>query len=269
MGPTDDWLTPRELDEKIRALVAGARHRHDLPDGCAGADACARLGLGLRRAPLPAGVDALLAGDCVVVAGALTHRARVEFSIYHEIMHHLLEEDGALIEYYTARLRHDDRAYRAAIERCCQQGAAEFLLPRDQVNAAIAAEGVAPHLVGFLADRAGVSLAAAAIQLARCAPMECYVVLCRTVADDPTRLVVDYAPTNGRYPLARHTPIPDDHPLARSWQARGPVSGWSYVPFPSGKRIPCHCEATYRAGRAIGVLARERPVSRAQLALPL
>jgi len=40
------------------------------------------------------------------------------------------------------------------------------------------------------------------------------------------------------------------------------------VPFPSGKRIPCHCEATYHAGRVIGVLARERPVPRAQLALP-
>ncbi len=251
MGPTDDWLTPRELDTKIRTLVARTRRQHGLPDGCAGADACARLGLRLRRAPLPTGVDALLAGDCVVVADALAHRARVEFSIYHEIMHHLLEEDGALIEYYTARLRHDDRAYRAAIERCCQQGAAEFVLPHDHVTAAIAAEGVAPHLVGLLADRAGVSLAAAAIQLAQCAPVECYVVLCRTAANGPARLVVDYAPTNGRYPLARHTPIPDDHPLARSWQARGPASGWSYVPFPSGKRVPCHCEATYRVSLAM------------------
>ncbi len=267
----DAWLTPRMLDEKIRALVADARRRHDLPAGCAGAVACARLGLRLRRAPLPAGVDALLASDCVIVDATLTHRARVEFSIYHEIMHHLIEEDGALIEYYTTRLRRDDRAYHAAIERCCQQGAAEFLLPRDRVQAAIAAEGFAPDLVGLLSDHAGVSLAAAAIQLARCAPVECYVVLCRAAISGPglEGLVVDYAPTNGRYPLARSSPIPADHPLALSWRARGPASGWSYVPFPSGKRVSCHCEATYRAGRVIGVLARERPVSRAQLALSL
>jgi len=189
-------------------------------------------------------------------------------SIYHEIMHHLIEEDGALIEYYTARLRRDDRAYHAAIERCCQQGAAEFLLPRERVQAAITAEGFAPRLVGLLADQAGVSLAAAAIQLARCAPVECYVVLCRAASDSPERLVVDYAPTNGRYPLARSSAIPADHPLARSWRARGAVAGWSYVPFPSAKRFPCYCAATYRAGRVIGVLAREQPVSRAQLALP-
>ena len=260
----DAWLTPRMLNEKIRALVADARRRHGIPAGCAGAVACARLGLRLHHSPLPAGADGLLSGDRVVVDDTLPP-ARVEFTIFHEIMHHLLDEDGALIEYYTARLRHDERAYRAAIERCCQQGAAEFLLPRAQVRAAIAADGFAPQLVGLLADHAGVSLAAAAVQLAQCAPVECYVVLC---SPGPAGLVVEYAPTNGRYPLARSTPIPADHPLARSWRAREPAAGWSYVPFPSGKRVPCHCEATYRAGRVIGVLARERPVPRTQLALP-
>jgi len=264
MDALDEWLTPRMLDEKIRALVTDARRRYDIPDGCAGAVACARLGLRLCRAPLPPGADGLLSGDRVIVGDTLPP-ARVEFTIFHEIMHHLLDEDGALIEYYTARLRHDDWTYRAAIERCCQQGAAEFLLPRARVQATIAAEGVAPHLMGLLADHAGVSLAAAAIQVAHCAPVECYVVLC---GPGPAGLIVEYAPTNGRYPLARSSPIPADHPLARSWLSRGPASGWSYVPFPSGKRVSCHCEATYRAGRVIGVLARERPVSRAQLALP-
>jgi len=282
MDAPDEWLTPRMLDEKIRALVADARRRHDLPAGCAGALACARLGLQLRRAPLPLGIDGLLAGDCVVVAEALAHHARVEFSIYHEIMHHLIEEDGTLIEYYTARLRRDERAYRAAIERCCQHGAAEFLLPRERVRAALGAEGFAPDLVGLLADQAGVSLAAAAIQLAQCAPVECYVVLCGPSSgpgSGPSSgpgssgprvagLVVEYAPTNGRYPLARSSPIPADHPLVRCWRSRAPASSWSYVPFPSGKRLPCHCAATYRAGRVIGVLARERPVPRAQLTLP-
>jgi len=264
MDARDAWLTPHDLDEKIRALVAEARRQHDIPEGCAGDVACARLGLRLHRAPLPPRTDGLLNGDRVVVGDTLP-QARVEFTIFHEIMHYLLDEDGPLIEYYTARLRRDERAYHAAIERCCQQGAAEFVLPRARVQATVAVEGFTPHLVGLLADQAGVSLAAAAIQLAQCAPVECYVVLCHP---GPAGLVVDYAPTNGRYPLARSSPIPDDHPLARSWRARGPARGWSYVPFPSGKRIPCHCEATYRAGRVIGVLARERPVPRAQLALP-
>jgi len=66
MDAPDAWLTPRMLDEKIRALVADARRRHDLPVGCAGMVACARLGLRLHRAPLPGGIDGLLAGDCVV-----------------------------------------------------------------------------------------------------------------------------------------------------------------------------------------------------------
>jgi len=264
MDALDEWLTPHDLDEKIRALVADARRRHDIPEGCTGADACARLGLRLHHAQLLPGTDGLLSRNRVVVGDTLP-QARVEFTIFHEIMHYLLDEDGTLIEYYTTRLRRNARAYHAAIERCCQQGAAEFVLPRARVQTTVAAEGFTPHLVGLLAERAGVSFAAAAIQLAQCAPVECYVVLCH---HGPAGLVVDYAPTNGRYPLARSSPIPDDHPLARSWRAHGPAAGWSYVPFPSGKRIPCHCEATYRAGRVIGVLARERPVSRAQLALP-
>ena len=264
MDARDAWLTPHDLDEKIRALVAEARRQHDIPEGCAGDVACARLGLRLHRAPLPPRTDGLLNGDRVVVGDTLP-QARVEFTIFHEIMHYLLDEDGTLIEYYTARLRRDERAYHAAIERCCQQGAAEFVLPRARVQATVAVEGFTPHLVGLLADQAGVSLAAAAIQLAQCAPVECYVVLCHP---GPAGLVVDYAPTNGRYPLARSSPIPADHPLTRSWRARGSVAGWSYVPFPSGKRFPCHCAATYRAGRVIDVLAREQPVSRAQLALP-
>ncbi len=223
MDARDEWLTPHNLDEKIRALVTDARRQHDIPDGCAGEVACARLGLRLHRAPLPPGTDGLLNGDRVVVGDTLP-QARVEFTIFHEIVHHLLEEDGALIEYYTARLRRDERAYHAAIERCCQQGAAEFVLPRARVQATVAIEGFTPHLVGLLAEQAGVSFVAAAIQLAQCAPVECYVVLCRAVSDGPERLVVDYAPTNGRYPLARSSPIPADHPLTRSWRARGPVA---------------------------------------------
>jgi len=171
MDARDAWLTPHDLDETIRALVAEARRQHDIPEGCAGDVACARLGLRLHRAPLPPWTDGLLNGDRVVV-GDMLPQARVEFTIFHEIMHYLLDEDGTLIEYYTARLRRDERAYHAAIERCCQQGAAEFLLPRDRVQAVITAEGIAPHLVGLLADRAGVSLAVAAIQLAHCAPVE-------------------------------------------------------------------------------------------------
>lgn len=269
-------LTPREVDHKIVKLVAHAREEHGIPEGCDGETACGKLGLKLGRAPLPPGTTGLLSGNRVVVDRNVSWAPRTEFTIYHEVTHHLIEEDGEIIEHFTELLRNDDAAFDREIERCCDRGAAEFLVPRGQVAETIRAETFSVDLVGLIAERHGASLIASAIHLAHCAPVECYVVLCSygpVPRSRPRRrdLYVDYAgasPTR-RYPLARFSPVSGDHVLAHAWQNQEFIEGASSVPFSSGRYMPCHCEAKPLGPFVAGILTFEKPPPQGQMSFDL
>lgn len=255
-------LSPRELDQKLLSLVTRAREEHGIAEGCGGEAACEKLGLRLGRASLQEGTDGMLAGDRVVVDRSITWAPRVEFTIYHEITHHLLDEDGDVFEHFTELLPNDHAAFDREIERCCDRGAAEFLMPRARVAETVRTEGFSVGLVGLLAERHGASLIASALQLAHCAPVECYVVLCSygpVPRSRPRRhgLYVDYAgasPTR-RYPLARFSPVPPDHVLSHAREDRKRAEDASHVPFRSGKRMPCHCEAEPLGPFVAGILS--------------
>lgn len=263
-------------------MVAEARERYGIPEGCDGETACRKMDLKLRRGPLGPERDGMLAGDHVIVNQGLRWPPRIEFTIYHEIFHHLLEENGEIIELCTELLRSDDSAYRAAIERCCHQGAAEFLMPQARVREVISSEGFSVDLIELVSGRYGTSIVASAIQLARCSPIDCYVVICshgRVPRSSPPYhgLFIEYtaAPSRVRYPLGRFSPVCGDHLLAQAWQTRGRVHGISYVPFRSTyrrapeRRMECRCEANRIGDRVLGVLSLEEPVSPDQLVLPL
>jgi hypothetical protein len=220
------------VDRKIVELVARARKEHGIPEGCDGETACVKLGLQLGRAPLPADTAGMILGNRVLVDSNIRWAPRTEFTIYHEITHHLIEEDGEIIEHYTELLRSDDGAFDRELERCCDRGAAEFLMPRERVAETIRVEGFSVELVGLVAERHGASLIASALQLAHCAPVECYVVLCShgpIPRSWPRRrgLYVDYAgasPTR-RYPLARFSSVPVDHVLSHARKERCRTEG--------------------------------------------
>jgi hypothetical protein len=255
-------LSPRELDQKVLSLVARACEEHGIAEGCGGEAACEKLGLKLGRAPLQAGTDGMLVGDRVIVDRGIRWAPRAEFTIYHEITHHLLDEDGEILEHFTDLLANDSVAFDREIERCCDRGAAEFLMPRTRVAETIRTEGFSVDLVGLVAERHGASLIASAIQLAHCAPVECYVILCSygpVPRSWPHRhgLYVDYAgasPTR-KYPLARFSSVPSDHVLSYAREDRGRVEDASFVPFRSGKRMPCRCEAKPLGSFVAGILS--------------
>lgn len=268
-------MTHREVDQKIVDLVTHAREEHGIPEGCDGKTACSKLGLRLRRDSLQVGTDGMLAGDNVVVDWGIRWAPRVEFTIFHEITHHLLDEDGEIIEFFTAALRHDEAGYDRAIERCCDKGAAEFLMPRAQVRETIRAEGFSVDLVELIAKRHGTSIIASALQLAHCAPIDCFVVLCSHGPIPKARpqrsgLYVDYvgAPARRKYMLARFSPVRGDHVLAHAREERGLTEGKSYVPYPSGKYMPCYCEAKPLGPFVVGILSLENPVPQGQMSLP-
>lgn len=259
-------LTPRELDQRIVDLVARARNDHGIAAGCDGRAACEKLGLKLERGALPTGTDGMLAEGCVIIDRGVSWAPRVEFTIYHEITHHLLEEDDEIIEHFTELLRNNERAYDREIERCCDKGAAEFLMPQASVAETISNEGFSVELVELISERHGSSIIASALQLARCAPVDCFVVLCShgfAPRSRPRRpgLYVDYvgAPLRRKYPLARFSVVHGDHVLAHAWEDRCWVEGETYVPYSSGKYMPCYGEAKPLGPFVAGALYFERP----------
>lgn len=276
VAPVDSLLTQREIDQKLIDLVARARQQYQIPTGCSGEDACQKVGLQLRRGVMSDGTDGAWSESegCILLNQMVDWPPRVQFTIFHEIVHFLLDDDGELIDFFTNALRKDKRAYESAIERCCHQGAAEFLIPREWVREAIAGAGLSVELVEQLAERSGASIVAAAIQLAACAPVDCYVLLCcfgpiPKAWPPRSGLHIEYAAASSRvkYPIARFIVVPSDHLLTVAWRTRSYVNDRSYVPFRYRRGMPCNCEAKYFNGRIIGVLTLSPSTPKEQLAL--
>ncbi len=271
-----DYLTDREIDRKVLDLVARTRRSHCIPPGTGAKEACERLGLSLEFRALPLDKDGMRVGRHIVVNRVGRWLPRIQFTTYHEVMHFLVDEDGELIEYFTEVFRDNPVAYARAVERCCNIGAAEFLLPRESIRRAIDTEGLSVDQVTRVADVHGSSIVAAAVQVAACAPVECYVAICAhgpIPRGYPPRsgLYLEYAIASRsvRYPVARFTPVPEEHLLQRAWETGQRVEGWSYVPFRSGKKMKCYCEGLPLGGRVVAILFVERPVPVIQAGLPL
>lgn len=281
-------LTSDEVAEKVIAIVHRAIDRHGLSDLRRGTDACARLGLTVARAPLAAGVEGCLVFEqrLVCLNSNEMWTTREQFTIFHEITHFLLEDDGELIEYFAATLGTDKSRYKLEIERCCNMGAAEFMIPRRRVREAIAADGLSVQLIPMLAGQCGCSMVAAAFQVADCAQERCYVAICTYgcppgAAQRGLRLFPDRGHAaleqlylehtarspSTRYPLARYASVPEDHLFASVWSEGGEAAADTFVPFPSGRRQSCFGRAMRLNQRVIGLLLLERPVPKAQMVL--
>lgn len=270
-------LTTEALEQRVRSLVTLARAQYGISEGCSGREACGRLKIPLLFGVLPEGTDGLYSFEnhTITVSSRLQWQPRIEFTIYHEIMHSLLEEDAILIEYFHDVLPRDLQERKKAIERCCHAGAAEFLAPRQRVLEAIATHGFSVDLIEVLSETHGISLPSAAIQVALCAPVECYVVIC-SHGPVPKRsqpiFHIDQASMSHsvKYPLARYAAVPQGHPLHTVWVTGEYLEEQTYVPFPSGKTgLSCLAQAKRISQRVVGILYRGHPPRKGQMGLPM
>jgi hypothetical protein len=269
--------TDQDICDLIIEIVGRARAEFGIPEGTSGAVACLAMGLKLRRANISQAGLVTEEGE-IFVSSTITWQPRIEFTIFHEILHWLLNYHySEIFDVYTHALGRDEAAFREAEERCCNAGAAEFLLPRHRVREAIRTQGFSVDLIESLADCHGSSLLATAIQLALNAPMPCYVVVCShgrsPLYPFNVGLHVELAaqPNGMPYPWRRGSDIPKDHLLSDVWRTKQSASGPSSVTFhKSGQTIPCeHGEAKLVRGRVVGILYRGHPHRKGQLRLEL
>lgn len=205
------------LEARVLERAAAFRERHAplTPDRMA-------AGVGFRwRTAAIAGRDGLLdaASRTILVAEGQSPR-RQRFTLAHEVMHRLIEQDGELLS--DLHEAYEGPALERALERLCNLGAAEMLLPRAEVERALAA-GPNPRLIWELAERFGVSEPAAAVALVGALGPGA---LAAVFGGRPLAVYFAF----GAGAPARGTVLPAEHPLAAVRAAGLPHRGALVLP---------------------------------------
>lgn len=247
---------------------------------------CTGLRLDVREVPLSHGIDGMYKENRILINSEIRSAERRRFTQFHELMHYLFDVDGELIsDLHELTFSNDDELNRQ-IEIYCNIGAAEFLMPRENLRKLYEERGFNVELILYAADYFKSSTIAATIQLAQVAPNQCITAICELASNNTTpsqinlfhqkyrsnkkqRLHVVYSalsPT-AKYPLAKSTVIPIDHMIHDAFLQDNPVEGKSYVPFRSGKKMPCYCEALADGDRIYTLFHLTPPPNPDQLSL--
>lgn len=220
------------------------------------------------------------------------HPDRVNFTFFHEISHHLIRTDDELYSFF-----HDgffvgspqptvDARFIRIIEHYCNIGAAEFLIPAEEVKNKITEQGFSIRLVEDLDTTHRCTPIPVAIQLARCAAHECLVVICENALPEPhtldgqllpedqagpmePRLEVKYSISSPtfKYKSARGVSVPGNHLISRVFRTQGYERGKAKFIFRSRTQWEEECEAFFYRGRVYAVFNETLPTPSEQIPL--
>lgn len=240
----DPALAHRLVSSRIADLIAAVREADPSwnpppydPERCARA-----IGVPVKRTTTErVDWDALLfdfVGRPVIgVNGRVRSRARVGFSVAHELAHLVFEREGEY-QFRTTRREVYETEEARELERACDRGAAELLMPSADLEKLRERHGFHPEAIFTLADAYRASFEAAALRLLES-------------EDGPAAAgLFDFA--------ARPSDAKDDPRRQVTYRVRrvfqGP--GFPYL-FPPGKSVP-ETSAVYRASLVKGeVVAQE------------
>ena len=226
-------------------------------------EVCSGLGLVVKEIPLPPKINGAIEGRTIFINSRVQNRERKQFTRFHEVTHHLINEDEELISMLHDATWDQHGEYERQVERLCNIGAAEFLMPHEEFTKLYKEQGFSVELIPFAANYFGSSAIATTIQLAQVAPISCITAICeyglmpsktaqsqRSLFDEENhtlkpKLHVVYSASSPatKYWLTRDTNIPADHLINQAFLDAQHLEGESYVPFRSGNRMPCYCEA--------------------------
>lgn len=210
------------------------------------------------------------------------NQERLNFTFFHEVSHHLIREDGEL---YGFLHDHSPRDLQPILEKYCNIGAAEFLVPENDIRQIITERGFSVELIRELDDVFPASKPAIAIQLAQCASHSCVVVVCEygiiprrnrgqigfegVSRPSQPQLFVRYSsgsPTY-KYNTGRFIPISKEHLIMTAYQEQSLVKGRGNIPVHSGREWLNDCEAMFYKGNVYAVFNITAPPPSNQLPL--
>lgn len=170
----------------------------------------------------------------ILVNSRVRSPERRRFTLCHEAVHALISSDPELLSDLHDAAEGDD--LERLLERLCDAGAAELLMPEDEVRAALGSVGLRAQVIPRLARSAQASRQAACVQVARHLPGRSLALIARRARDSAVVEFSSRAP-GMRYPLAAGTVIPAGHPAAEAAVTGLPVRVHGTIPFRSGKRL--------------------------------
>ena len=222
---------------------------------------CTGLELDVQEVSLPDGIDGMHRGRTIFINSQIHNEERKRFTQFHEVTHYLIEKDGDLISDLHDTTWSQDDGYERQLEQLCNIGATEFLMPRKVFAGLYKEREFNVELIPYAARYFGSSTIATTIQFAQVAPNSCITAVCELICNDPEssqtrfstakdgstkqKLHIAYSASSPstKYLLAKGTEIPGDHLINQAFSKTQLVGGDSYVPFRSGKKMPCYCEA--------------------------
>lgn len=198
-------------------------------------------------------------------------------------MHDRIEQDDDLLSLLAdAYIRSD----HTTMERLCNVGAAEWLMPSDDVQDMVLTCGFSTATIPALCHRYHASSLAVAIHMAATASHHCYLVIAapRDVRQEETsprlvdvnatrahqRLVMLYtvASPSATYAIKRGQAVPTNHLMYAAWQKSGEtVRGRAHIPFAGGKPWLVPCDASSFRGNVFAFFHASDPVSPDQMRL--
>lgn len=239
--------------------------------------------LALRKGRLPFGKDGSYDAErrLIILSNQITSVERLKFTFYHELMHHLIREDGELLSYLHDSCTPDQ--LEIMLERLCQAGAAEFAIPSSHVREYLDHNPFSTLAIPVLCDGFKVSAPAVAYQLVYCAKHECYFVACEPgkgkqniqqeafMGQDADgielRVIYSGKSLGAKYSIARHTTIPHDHLLWAAFRDRTHLSERAMIPFRSGRKWEVYCDALFFRDSVYGFFNVTAPIAPQQLPL--
>ena len=238
------------------------------------------FGINIYRQNLPFYQDGYYSGEgkAIIINKNLSYQPRILFTIFHEITHYLIEKNEEIYEYLTDNFKENDKKFKNCLEYLCNLGAAEFLIPTSKIQDEIIKNGFSINSFKIIKRKFESSAPAFLIKFAYHSPHDCICISCiyglsnhninknqkslfNNTNHFTNNLYIDYSAKskNFKYPLRRFTIIPKDHPINQCFQNKCDFANDSYIPFPSGKKMPAHIECYYDKGKVYAIFYKQRP----------
>lgn len=225
----------------------------------------------------------------ITLNNSVTNLERRNFSFCHEFTHDRIDCDDDLCEIiHEFTINMSDEDTERLIERLCNIGAAELLIPSEDVRQMILERGFSTTLISELCERFSASSIAVAFQMVDCASHDCYLVIAerrivRPMSNHSQVPLLSIKPTNvpqeqlviiysgassaAKYSIKRNQAISNNHFLCGVLHANEPMRGDAKLPFASGNGWNVPCEALHFRGKVFAFFNVSTPISSAQLAL--
>lgn len=221
-----------------------------------------RLGYKIKRGISFKSIEGLFHEDSntILINEDINLEERKLFSIYHELCHGLIrEEDEFFSDLHD--LYENDNEFTKVIERLCDIGACEFLLPRKELLEQIYTHGLSIRLLPDICSKYKVSKQMALRRLAECGNDRCVFAICsKDISYSPQtkevvlhNLIVEnsWNTSKQKYFLKKGSTIPKDHKI---WNyVDSPLQSFtikdSFIEYRSKKRWKCYVEGIWLSSR--------------------